>query len=253
MEPSHPLTFGPASMLVQLLPVLAPVFIAAGIGYAWTRWAGPFDSVFIARLVTNIFAPALIFSTLTSTKADPSRILIASVSIVACILLAGAVAFVVLRALKLPLRAYLPAAMFPNLGNIGGPVCYFAFGDEGLAYAVAVMAAASITMWTLGTWISAGTLSPRRVLTTPPVVAAAGGALFIVAGWSVPVWAHNTLQLIGSPTFPLMLLALGASLASMKVSNMKLSVALGAFRILLGTVVGIAVSEALGLKALCAA
>lgn len=235
-------------MILVLLPILAPVFITAGVGYVFTRWGPGFGTDIIAKLVTNIFAPALIFSTFLSTKAEAERILLAGGAVFICILIAGAFAYVLLRALKAPIRTYLPASMFPNIGNIGGPICYFAFGDEGLAYAVAVMAAASISMWTLGAWISSGSLSPKRVATTPPLVAAVFGVIGMFMHWHLPKWAGNSLELLGQPTFPLMLLALGASLATMKVHKLSLSIGLGAFRVFVGTLIGLAVSELLGLK-----
>ena len=234
-------------MFLVLLPILAPVFITAAVGFAWTRWGGGFNADFVAKIVTNIFAPALIFNTLTSSTVEAGRIFGAAAAIIACILIAGAVGYALLRILKAPIRAYLPATMFPNLGNIGGPVCYFAFGDEGLAYAVAVMAAGSIAMWTIGAWISSGQLSPRRALLSPPIIAAVAGSIVIGLGWAIPEWARNSLELLAAPTFPLMLLALGASLATMKVSNVRLSAGLGAFRIVAGALIGIGVSEALGL------
>ncbi|MFZ1989496.1 MAG: AEC family transporter [Alphaproteobacteria bacterium] len=235
-------------MILVLLPILAPVFITAAVGYAFTRWGPGFGTDLIAKLVANIFAPALIFSTFLSSKAEVGRILLAGGAVFACILIAGAIAYALLRALKAPIRTYLPASMFPNIGNVGGPVCYFAFGDEGLAYAVAAMAAATIGMWTLGAWISSGSLSPRRVATTPPLIAAALGVIGMFVHWHLPKWMSNSLELLGQPTFPLMLLALGASLATMKVHKLSLSIGLGAYRVIAGTLIGLAISEVLGLK-----
>jgi len=234
--------------ILILLPILAPVFITAGVGFAFTRWGPGFGTDLIGKMVSNIFAPALIFSTFLASKAELSRILIAGGSIFACILIAGAIAYFPLRALRAPIRTYLPVSMFPNIGNIGGPICYFAFGAEGLAYAVAVMAAASVAMWTLGAWISSGSLSFKRVVTTPPLIAAVLGAIGLFAHWHLAKWLSNSLDLLGQPTFPLMLLALGASLATMKVHRLSLSVGIALFRVLAGTAIGFMLSEALGLK-----
>ena len=235
-------------MFLVLVPTLAPVFITAGLGYAFTRWGPGVGTDAIAKLVTNIFAPSLIFSTFVSSKVDPGRILIAGVAIFSCILVAGGIAYLILRALKAPIRAYLPSAMFPNLGNMGGPICYFAFGNEGLAYAVAVFATGSIAMWTLGAWISSGTLSPKRALTTPPVVAALLGLLGVIVHLHLPKWLSSSLELLGQPTFPLMLLALGSSLATMRVNRLGLSLGLGVFRVVVGALIGYLISELLGLK-----
>jgi hypothetical protein len=110
------------------------------------------------------------------------------------------------------------------------------------------MATSTVAMWTLGAWISSGSLSPKRVVTTPPLIAAALGVIGMFAHWHLPKWMSNSVELLGQPTFPLMLLALGASLATMKIHKLSLSVGLGAFRVIAGTLIGLAVSELLGLK-----
>ena len=46
------------------------------------------------------------------------------------------ISFVLLKALRLPLPSFLPALTLGNTGNLGLPLCLFAFGEEGLGLAV---------------------------------------------------------------------------------------------------------------------
>ena len=58
-------------MWIELFPIMAPVFICAGIGFTWTKLGRSYDSDLITVLITNIGAPCLIFSTLTQIKLNP--------------------------------------------------------------------------------------------------------------------------------------------------------------------------------------
>lgn len=57
-------------MLAELFAVMAPVLIAAGIGYGWARSGPPYPTEFIARLLLNIGTPCLVLSTLSRTEID---------------------------------------------------------------------------------------------------------------------------------------------------------------------------------------
>ena len=85
-------------MLASLFAVLAPVFIVAGIGYAWARSGIDYPTEFIARLVMNIGTPALVLSTLSRTKLDQSAFtnmalacVLCMVAMIVLVFLAGAV------------------------------------------------------------------------------------------------------------------------------------------------------------------
>ena len=44
-------------MIIELLSVVAPVFIVALVGLAWARCGAHFDEVSISRLVLNVGVP----------------------------------------------------------------------------------------------------------------------------------------------------------------------------------------------------
>lgn len=235
-------------MLLQLFTILAPVFIVAAAGYFWVRWDLPFDSAFITRIVSYLGAPCLSFSALVTSKVALSELAHVASGMVLCILLAGAAGVLLLRLAGWRSRIYLLPLMFPNLGNIGLPVCYYAFGDAGLTFGVASLAATSVVLWTLGMWIAAQRLSIKQLTTQPALIAISAAIICLVAGISPPAWILNTTQLLGGLAIPLLLITLGASLARLKIVALPRSVGLGAARIALGLVLAIVVSALLGLS-----
>ena len=66
-------------------------------------------------------------------------------------ILAGtaAVSFALLKILRLQIRSFLPALTIGNVGNLGLPLCLFAFGEHGLALAIALYVTNSVGQFTL--------------------------------------------------------------------------------------------------------
>jgi predicted permease len=69
---------------------------------------------------------------------------------VACLVLFGIAGAVGLRAAGLPSKVYLPSLIFPNVGNMGIPICLFAFGEQGMALAMVYFAITIIGQFTIG-------------------------------------------------------------------------------------------------------
>src|SRR5215831_15487162 len=92
----------------------------------------------------------------------------------------------VLLVMRLPFHSYLPALIFPNAGNMGLPLCLFAFGPQGLALAIVFFAVHSILQFTLGVSIAAGTADPGRLLRLPLIYAVALALLFDATGTPMP-------------------------------------------------------------------
>lgn len=239
-------------MFGQLAAIIAPVFACAGIGFLWARMRRPFEAEFVTALVTTVGTPCLVASTLTKLTVDFSALgdmALAGIGVFAIVGLLGTVG---LRLAGLPLHSYLPAVMFPNSGNMGLPLCLFAFGEPGLALAIVFFTISAVLQFTLGVGLAAGTASPRRLLRIPLLYAVAVSLVVMATGTPVPPWIANTIQLLGGLTIPLMLIALGVSLARLEIARLKLSLAIALTRLLLGLGVGAGVAWAFDLPALAA-
>lgn len=160
----------------------------------------------------------------------------------------AAIGAVVLRLARLPYHSYLPATMFPNAGNIGLPLCLFAFGQSGLALGIAFFAVCAIAQFTIGVLIASGQASFAKVLRTPVIYAVAVSLIFMIGDVDPPLWFANTVNLVGGFAIPLMILALGTSLARLQIRSLVRSLALSLVRIGGGLAVGLALGEIMGLS-----
>lgn len=236
-------------MFIALFNVLAPVFITLGIGYVWARFKLEIDPTFISRVVINIGSPALVFHGLTTMEAGGGdefiTLVLVAITIIAVLL---AVNTVVLKLLDKPLQGWLHPLTFPNWGNLGLPLCMFAFGSEGLTLALAFYAVASVVQLTLGFLIAAGEWKPVLLMRMPMVYAIGAALAFMAAGVTPPLWLLNTTKLISGLMIPMMLLALGASLAQMQSGRRLETAGYVIYRFVLGLSLAVAVVWILDLE-----
>ncbi|TNF05953.1 MAG: AEC family transporter [Gammaproteobacteria bacterium] len=226
-------------MLLQLWNVMAPVLIVIGLGFCWGRSTVPYASEFVTRAVMNIGAPCLVVSAIS--QANISGEGFAQVAIAATLVLAGTALLgaMVIRLMGGDLRALLSPIVFPNTGNMGLPLCLFAFGEEGLALAVAFFMVQMTTLMTFGVALMSrsgtglwGTL--KGLLRQPLIHAIAIALLLLATNVQLPVWVDSTLKLLGDFTIPLMLLTLGVSLSTLSSKGWWHSIGLSLLRIVGG-------------------
>ncbi len=235
-------------MTAQIFAIIAPVFLIAAIGYVWARQKMPFDHNMVSALVLHVGAPCLLLSQLLTHRVDldvMTEILVAGVIV---ILLTAVAGLAVLKLLGKPIRAYLPAMMFPNVGNMGLPLCLFAFGDVGLALAVAYFAVTSLFQFSLGIGIARGHFDSGLFLRNPVLWTLPLALVLLGTNTTLPTWMLNTLTTAGSFAIPLMLMSLGTSLATLSVHGLGRAVLFSAFRLGAGFLVALAVVTTLGLE-----
>ena len=227
---------------------MAPVFLIAALGYGWARAGLPYSGPFITTFMINVATPCLVFATLLRLRFEATELAIVAGASVACLTLSAGIAFLILRLSGLSQRIYLPALIFPNSGNMGMPLCLFAFGETGLGLAVVFFAVLAVAQFTLGPAIAAGRLDLRQMLRTPLVHAVALALLLQALGVDLPRWAANTTMLLGDCAVPLMLVSLGVALASLRIAGIGRALAMSALRLGMGFTVGLAVATAMGLE-----
>ena len=226
------------SILVDIAAIIAPLFVIAGIGFTWGRSGRPFDTNMIGALTLNFGVPCLIFSTMT--KLQVSLVAFGSIAglYTLAVLVNLAIAAMVLRLMKLDVAAYLPGSIFPNNGNMGLPLCLFAFGEEGLALGISIFVISSLGNFTLGVALVSGRMTPRQIAKTPAIYVVMAALVFLLTDIDPPGWLANTTEIIGGMSIPLMLLALGVSLSRLKVHSMGRSLVLALMRLGVGFAIG---------------
>lgn len=235
-------------LVFQIASIIAPLFVIAGIGYLWGRSGKPFDTTIVGMLTLNFGVPALIFSTLTKLEISLGEFgeMIGIFTLV--LVLNLAISALILRVFKLEVGAFLPAISFPNNGNMGLPLCLFAFGDTGLALGISVFVIMSTANATIGFAFASGKWSLASTLKTPLVWVIAAAVIFMVMNVQPPRWVANTAHIIGGMSIPLMLIALGVSLSRLEVRDFKVSVWLGLVRLLVGFGLGVLLAWLFGLE-----
>lgn len=203
-------------LVLQVLQTVAPVIVLAGIGVIWVRMGWDYPVEFVTRLTMTLSVPVLIFVSLMKTEIDPTILRNTALAALLTYIAVALISLVVIKAAKLEVRTFLPPLTFGNTGNLGLPLALFAFGPLGFDYAVVVFAIMAFLSFTVGVWVVSGGGSPKSAFKEPIVWATVLGGLFLVQGWTLPVWTINTMDLIGQIAIPVMLLTLGVAIARLK-------------------------------------
>lgn len=225
-------------MLATLLSITGPIMLCVLLGFAWKKLNWAYDTAMVTQLVMRVGAPCLVVASLARTPV--SQTLLEQMFLVTLAMVA-ATAVLSLAAIQLaqqPVRNYLGALLFPNVGNLGLPVCLFAFGEKGLTLALTIFMVLSIMHFTLGIALVSGKSMFKELLTNPVIYSIAIAVVMIYTHWTLPVWLGNTVKLLSDFTIPLMLLTLGVSLADMKFQSMGSSLYFAVARLLIGVSVG---------------
>lgn len=234
-------------MFGVVLSVVLPVVLAIGVGFLWSRYGHPINSKELTALIADVATPCLIVSTFQASKLPFEAFAAMAGATVLAILLFAMAGAPILWAAGLRIRTFLPSISFPNAGNLGLPISLYAFGSEGLGYAIAYFSISSVASYTFGQMIAAGKASWRGLVRLPILYAVALGAALSFWQVELPGWAGTTIALIGNMAIPLLLLMLGSSLSQLKVAAFGRALFVSILRIGLGAAVGVAVAAALGL------
>jgi len=237
-------------MFIELFAVMAPVLIVAGIGYGWARSGQAYPTEFVTRLVLNVSTPCLVLSTLSRAEVDVQVFGQIALGCVVITLLMAVVGWVLSRTINADPKVLVPAYMFPNTGNMGLPISLYAFGEPGLALAVAFFVVLSIGHFSVGMILAGAAESWRRLLLNPVIVSLGVALVVLLLDLQLPRWLGNTIDLLGSMSIPMMLLTLGVSLASIRPKQVGKGMALGGLRMLCGAIIGWAIALALDLPPL---
>jgi malate permease and related proteins len=241
-----------ASVFVE---VILPIILVASTGVVAARRFGV-PAAPLSTITMYLFAPALVFNSLSTADFDRSTIL--QLTVVTVVLFAAlwgvSAAWSSVANHDPPMRAaFALSTLMPNAVNVGFPVAVFAFGDEGLEVAVIYLVAMIFLNYSAGFVIasmSSGTI--RQALGAPfryPIIyAAVAGVLINIAGITTPETIATALGTLSSATIPVMLVLLGIQLSGGLDRERTVDlVGSGAFRLLLAPALMFLMTELVGL------
>ena len=225
-------------LIVKLIDVLFPVFLIIGIGYWYGKKDPKFDTKFITAFAGNFGLPAIIFYSLTSTNISIELFLRFSYYITLYVIVFAIIGLIILKILNKDIYRLLPPLFLPNTGNMGMPLCLFAYGKMGLAIATAATAMILVFHFTVNILLASKKISIKPLLTCIPVYALLVSLLFVYYEIPSPKFLENATFLIGYSTIFLVLMSLGVALSKLKVFSLKETLIYSLIRVVLGPIVG---------------
>ena len=221
---------------IKIFEVIFPVFFVIGVGYYLGKKNPKFDTNFITNFAGNIGTPAMIFYTVTTTGITLS--IFTHYFVYAIIMIGGfaVMGLIFLFLLKKDLSMELPPLILPNTGNMGIPICLFAYGTQGLGVASAIASVIILFHFTLGVFLAKKRFSFDVVIKSPPVYAIIVSVIFLYFQIKPPLFLENTTFLLTYATIFLVLMSLGIALTKFRFS-LKDSVILSLCRVILGPLI----------------
>ena len=224
---------------IKLFEVLFPVFFVIGIGYFIGKKNSKLDTVFITNFAANIGTPAMIIYALTSTGISfeifKDYFLYYLIAII-CFSLVGLILLLILKT-KDVIRE-LPPYIMPNTGNMGLPICLFAYGSQGLGVAASISALIILFHFTLGVFLADKKLNFKVILKNPPFYSIIISTFILYFNIGVPNFIVNTTLLLTYATIFLILMSLGIALTRLKVFSLFNAFIGSISRLLIGPIIG---------------
>ena len=160
--------------------------------------------------------------------------------------------FIFLFILKKDTITELPPLILPNTGNMGIPICLFAYGTEGLGVASAIASVIILFHFTIGVLLAKKSFSLDILVKNVPIYGIIIAVLFLYFEWDVPGYIENSTFLLTYATIFLVLMALGIALTKLKVVSWLNASILSCIRIIIGPIIGFGLIKYLNLTGLAA-
>ena len=239
-------------LYLKLIDVLFPVFFVIGIGYYLGKKNPNINTDFITTFAGNVGTPAMIFYTITTTGVTLS--VFTEYFIYALIIIGGfsLVGILFLLILKKDFISELPPLILPNTGNMGIPICLFAYGTAGLGVASAIASVVILLHFTLGVLLAKKSFSLEILIKNMPIYGIIVSVIFLYFEWDVPGYLENTTFLLTYATIFLVLMSLGIALSRLKVVSWTHASILGSVRVIIGPIIGFGLIKFLNLNGFAA-
>ncbi len=225
-------------LYLKLFEIIFPVFFVIGIGYFLGKKNPNLDTSFITNYAANFGTPSLIIFALTSTGVTFA--IFAEYFIYALILLInfGIVGIIFLILMKKDYIRELPPFILPNTGNMGIPICLFAYGKLGMGVAAAISSLVVFLHFTLNVFLAKKEFDFIVVLKSPSFYAILIIVAFLYFEIDMPQFVLNTVMLLAYTMIVLILMSLGIALTQMKIFSFKSAFISSIGRVIVGPIIG---------------
>lgn len=225
---------------IKLFEVVFPVFFVVGIGYYLGKKNPKIDTKFITNFAANIGTPAMVIYAVTSTGINFEIFrdyfwyyLLAII----CFSIVGIINLFLINTKDI-IRE-LPPLIFPNTGNMGLPICLFAYGSQGLGVSASITSLIILMHFTVGVFLADRKFNLDVIIKNPPFYAIIFSAIVLFYEIDMPVFVINTTEWLMYTTIFLILMSLGIALTRLKVFSLNNAVISSITRMFIGPLIGI--------------
>ena len=236
----------------KLFEVLFPVFFMVGIGYFIGKKNPKLDTSFITNFAANVGSPAMVFYAITTTGVTFSMFIEYFWYSLIAIFAFALVGVIFLIFLKKEIIRELPPFVLPNVGNMGLPICLFAYGDLGLGIAATISSLVIFFHFTINVFLASKKFSLKLLLQSPPVYAIIISIIFIYYEIETPVFLVNTTMITAYTAIFLILMSLGIALTRLKVFSFKSAFISSICRVFIGPLIGLGIIKMFNLSGFAA-
>ena len=236
----------------KLFEVLFPVFFMVGIGYFIGKKNPKLDTSFITNFAANVGSPAMVFYAITTTGVTFSMFIEYFWYSLIAIFAFAIVGVLFLIFLKKEIIRELPPFVLPNVGNMGLPICLFAYGDLGLGIAATISSLVIFFHFTINVFLASKKFSLKLLLQSPPVYAIIISIIFIYYEIETPVFLINTTMITAYTAIFLILMSLGIALTRLKVFSFTSAFISSICRVFIGPLIGLGIIKMFNLSGFAA-
>ncbi len=237
---------------IKLFEVLFPVFFIVWIGFFLGKKSPNLDTSFITNYSANFGTPALVIFSITASGVTYelfSEYFVYSLIAIICFAIVGIIFLVLMK--KDYIRE-LPPFILPNTGNMGIPICLFAYGSLGMGVAAAISSIVVLLHFTLNIFLSSKKFDINIILKSPSFYAILIAVALLYFKIKTPTFVLNSVMLLGYAMIVLILMSLGVALTQLKVFSLKSSLISSVGRVIIGPVIGFALIKIFSLSGFAA-
>ena len=226
-------------LYIKLFEVLSPVFFIVGIGYFLGKKSSNIDTTFITNYSANFGTPALIIFGIMSSGVTYSMFADYFIYWLIAMAIFGIVGVIFLVLMKKDCIRELPPFILPNTGNMGIPICLFAYGTFGMGVAASISAVIVLLHFTLNVFLASKRFNILVIVKSPSFYAILITVAFLYFEIEAPTFVLNTVMLLAYAMIVLILMSLGIALTQLKVFSLKSSIISSIGRVVIGPIIGL--------------
>ena len=228
-------------------------FFVIGIGYYLGKKNPKIDTKFITNFAANIGTPAMVIYAVTSTGINFEIFRDYFWYYLLAILSFSIVGIINLYLIKTKdIIRELPPLIFPNTGNMGLPICMFAYGSQGLGVSASITSLIILMHFTVGVFLADRKFNLDVIIKNPPFYAIIFSAVVLFYEIEMPVFVINTTEWLMYTTIFLILMSLGIALTRLKVFSFNKALISSFTRMFIGPLIGIGLILIFNLKGFAA-